>query len=123
MVASCTSSGYAGVYLERLFEHLEDNIWLSNMQLQLFCMPIATIPMFFDLDDLLENGFLHGWNRLTLVMVLLNALGGFVVSLTMKYADNILKTFAVSMSLVLNCVLSSVLFAGRLTLQDIIGIV
>merc|ERR1712034_17282 len=103
--------------------HLEDNIWISNMQLQLFCMPIATIPMFFDLDDLLEDGFLYGWNRLALVMVLLNALGGFVVSLTMKYADNILKTFAVSMSLVVNCFMSRLFMSVTLTPHTITGVV
>merc|ERR1712217_469241 len=85
-------------------------------------MPIATIPMFFDLDDLLEDGFLYGWNRLTLVMVLLNALGGFVVSLTMKYADNILKTFAVSMSLVVNCLMSRLFMSVTLTPQTITGV-
>merc|ERR1711879_1105144 len=65
---------------------------------------------------------LHGWDRLTCTVVLLNALGGFAVSLTMKYADNILKTFAVSMSLVLNCVFSSVFLSTSLTINDTVGV-
>merc|ERR1712014_7878 len=113
----------AGVYLELLFKQLNADVWIANLQLQLFCVPIAVGALATDWDALVENGPVHGWDRITCIVVLLNALGGFAVSLTMKYADNILKTFAVSMSLVLNCVLSSVLFAVRLTLQDIIGIV
>merc|ERR1719433_2460535 len=68
------------------------------------------------------GGALRGWNGLTCLVVLLNALGGFFVSLTMKYADNILKTFAVSMSLVVNCLLSSAFLNVTLTLQDTAGI-
>ena len=33
-------------------------------------------------------------------------MGGVIVAATMKYADNILKTFATSISIVLSCLLS-----------------
>merc|ERR1712048_1017332 len=38
MVAACTSSGYAGVYLELLFKQLNSDVWIANLQLQLFCV-------------------------------------------------------------------------------------
>lgn len=122
MVAACTSSGYAGVYLERLFKELNVSIWISNMQLQVFCMPIAMLTVLSDLKVLQEDGFLLGWDQLTCVVVLLNALGGFAVSLTMKYADNILKTFAVSVSLVMNCVLSSLFMSVQISQQAMVGV-
>lgn len=48
--------------------------------------------------------------RLTLLCYPLNqAFGGLAVSVTMKYADNILKVFATSVSIVLSTLLSSTL--------------
>eukprot|EP00930_Biecheleria_cincta_P011829 TRINITY_DN114952_c0_g1_i1.p1 TRINITY_DN114952_c0_g1~~TRINITY_DN114952_c0_g1_i1.p1 ORF type:complete len:266 (-),score=44.40 TRINITY_DN114952_c0_g1_i1:39-767(-) len=122
MLAACTSSGYAGVYLELLFKQLNSNIWIANMQLQLFCVPIASLSLLADWSKIINMGPFVGWDGLTCVVVLLNALGGFCVSLTMKYADNILKTFAVSMSLVVNCLLSTAFLDVNLTIQDILGV-
>mmetsp|Transcript_97629 Transcript_97629/g.304509 ORF Transcript_97629/g.304509 Transcript_97629/m.304509 type:complete len:383 (+) Transcript_97629:127-1275(+) len=122
MVVACTSSGYAGVYLELLFKQLNANVWTANLQLQLFCLPIAALALLSDLPGLWDGGPFYGWNGITCVVVLLNALGGFVVSLTMKYADNILKTFAVSMSLVVNCIMSWLFMSVTLTRQAITGV-
>jgi len=122
MLAACTSSGYAGIYLEKIFKQLNASVWTANLRLQFFCLPIAALTMLLDLDGLMEGGLFYGWNSVTCIVVLLNALGGFVVSLTMKYADNILKTFAVSMSLVLNCLLSSAFQSVHLTSQAITGV-
>jgi len=122
MVVACTSSGYAGVYLELLFKQLNANVWIANLQLQLFCLPAAAMAMLSDFHGLREGGPFSGWSSITCLVVLLNALGGFIVSLTMKYADNILKTFAVSLSLVVNCLLSSAFLDVTLTWQDTVGI-
>merc|ERR1711862_781991 len=93
------------------------------MQLQSFCLPVAMFSMVTDKNALCEGGVFYGWDWLTCLVVLLNALGGFAVSLTMKYADNILKTFAVSMSLVCNCLLFSIFFSAKRTIQDLVGVV
>mmetsp|Transcript_565 Transcript_565/g.1363 ORF Transcript_565/g.1363 Transcript_565/m.1363 type:complete len:421 (+) Transcript_565:183-1445(+) len=123
MVAACTSSGFAGVYLERVLKELDSNIWIANMQLQCFCMPIAVLTVLSDMPDMYEGGVLVGWNSLTIAVVSLNGLGGLLVTATMKYADNIMKTFAVSMSLVLNCLLSWFFMSVSLLLQDMLGVV
>jgi UDP-sugar transporter A1/2/3 len=53
---------------------------------------------------------------------LLKALGGIIVAGTIKFADNILKTFATSNSIVLSCVLSYfVLEDTNLTPTFIVG--
>mmetsp|Transcript_153727 Transcript_153727/g.283297 ORF Transcript_153727/g.283297 Transcript_153727/m.283297 type:complete len:451 (-) Transcript_153727:62-1414(-) len=125
MVAACTSSGYASVYLELLFKRSSPSIdiWIANMQLQLFCLPVALLAMSSDLHKLHDLDPFVSWDRLTCAVVFLNALGGFMVSLTMKYSDNITKTFAVSVSLVLNCILSWTFMSVELTLQIITGVV
>ena len=43
-------------------------------------------------------------------VVTLQVLGGLVVALVVKYADNILKGFATSLAIVLTCVISVFLF-------------
>jgi hypothetical protein len=48
---------------------------------------------------------------MTWYVVLAHALGGLVVALVMKYADNILKGFATSISIVLRFILSLLFLA------------
>lgn len=122
LVLACISSGFAGVYLESLLKQLDANVWIANMQLQLFSLPIAALAMLKDFHRLYERGPFSGWTSMTWVVVLLNALGGFMVTLTMKYADNILKTLAASLSLVMNCLLSAVFFSIAVTEQRMAGI-
>lgn len=64
-------------------------------------------------------GFHRGWVWLA---VLLSALGGIAVSMALKYADNILKTFAVGCSIVLNCGISSLFLGVPLTLPVVTGV-
>lgn len=124
MIAACTSSGFAGVYLERLFKELDSNIWIANLQLQCFCMPIAFLTVLSEYEEMQQSdSLLAGWSGLTVLVVSLNALGGLVVTATMKYADNILKTFAVSMSLVLNCLISWLLLSQEMMPQEVGGVV
>ena len=67
----------------------------------------------------LMRGFERGWPWLT---VALSALGGIAVSMALKYADNILKTFAVGCSIVLNCAISSLFLGVPLSLAVIAGV-
>lgn len=122
MVVACSSSGFAGVYLELLFKQLDTDIWMANMQLQLFCLPVAGLGLFSDLQHMEGRGPLYGWDSITGIVVLLSAMGGFLVSFTMKYANNILKTFAVSMSLVANCLLSSFVLSLALAPHTLGGV-
>lgn len=122
MLAACSSSGFASVYLELLFKQMDLDIWVANFQLQLFCLPIAVLGMISDLQNVADKGPLHGWDHITCIIVLLNALGGFLVSFSMKYADNILKTFAVSVSLVGNCLLSSLTLSVEISGHTVMGV-
>ena len=44
-----------------------------------------------DLDSVVSGGFFQGYNSIVVVLVLLQAFGGLVVAIAVKYADNILK--------------------------------
>ncbi|CAG2178955.1 unnamed protein product, partial [Oppiella nova] len=112
VLASCFSSGFSGVYFEKLVKYTSQSLWIRNTQMALFSVVIASIAMFLqDFDLIYANGFFQGYTSLTWIVVLLQAFGGLVVAIVMKYADNILKGFATSISIVLSTVCSVYLMA------------
>merc|ERR1712059_178701 len=53
--------------------------------------------------------------------VLQNALGGLLVAVVVKYADNILKGFACSLAIIITCVASIFIFDFSISLQFSMG--
>lgn len=51
----------------------------------------------------------------------MQAVGGLLVAVVVKYADNILKGFATSFAIILSCVVSLYLFNFVLSIQFIVG--
>ena len=62
------------------------------------------------LIQVLENGFFYGYNPVVVAVIFLQGLGGLIVAVVVKYADNILKGFAASFSIVTSCFLSYLVF-------------
>jgi UDP-sugar transporter A1/2/3 len=56
--------------------------------------------------QLVAHGFFQGYNGLTWVVIALQAFGGLVIAAVIKYADNILKSFATSLSIILTYLMS-----------------
>jgi len=56
------------------------------------------------------KGFFVGYGTVVWAVVLLQAGGGLLVAMVVKYADNILKGFATSLSILFSCVVSYFLF-------------
>jgi UDP-sugar transporter A1/2/3 len=63
-----------------------------------------------DRSIVLEHGFFYGYTVMVWAVILLQAIGGLVVAVVVKYADNILKGFAASFSIVTSCLLCYFLF-------------
>lgn len=70
-----------------------------------------------------EKGFLHGYNCVVWVVILLQASGGLLVAMVVKYADNILKGFATSLSIIISCCVSYFLFGFVTNTRFVIGAV
>ena len=68
-----------------------------------------------------RRGFFAGYTPIVWAVVSLQVLGGLVVALVVKYADNILKGFATSLAIVLTCVISVFLFDFSLTARFAAG--
>lgn len=112
VIACCISSGFSGVYFERLIKfNAHQSLWIRNFQLATFCLIISVIAMLYqDYDKIQQLGMLQGYSVLTWAVVFLQAFGGLVVAAVVKHADNVLKGFATSISIILSTLLSFMLF-------------
>lgn len=59
---------------------------------------------------LLTEGFFQGYTHWVVAVIVLQALGGLIVAAIIKYADNILKSFAAAMSIVGSTIISAWVF-------------
>ncbi|XP_018586748.1 UDP-N-acetylglucosamine transporter-like isoform X2 [Scleropages formosus] len=107
VLVACVSSGFAGVYFEKILKETKQSVWLRNIQLGLFGLLFGLIGMFaYDGESVKTSGMFQGYNVLTWTVVVLQALGGLVIAAVIKYADNILKGFATSISIIISAVIS-----------------
>ncbi|KAL8427589.1 hypothetical protein Efla_005764 [Eimeria flavescens] len=85
VLCACLTSGLAGVYLEKLLKQKATTIWLSNMQLAVYGLLAGLIGAFWnDGAAIIQFGFFQGYSRMTVAAILLQALGGLVVSAVLK---------------------------------------
>jgi UDP-sugar transporter A1/2/3 len=106
---ACLLSGLSGVWLERIVKRsTEVPIWVRNIQLGLISLVIGLASVqYFDGAKIAQGGFFQGYTWVTTFVVMQVSAGGLLVGLIMKYADNVIKGFATSLSIILSSVLSS----------------
>lgn len=106
LLAACTS-GFSGVYFEKILKNSSTSLWMRNVQMGISSIVLGFIGVFLSTDReiVFEHGFFYGYNWIVITVILLQAVGGLVVAVVVKYADNILKGFAASFSIVTSCVL------------------
>ena len=137
MLCASVLSGFAGVYFEKILKGSTTTLWVRNIQMGIPSIFLALIGVFSaDFDSVTSSGFFAGYSTLVWVVILLQALGGLVVAVVVKYAgekciislllfdvfiliilfdvfiyiDNILKGFAASFSIITAIALSYALF-------------
>ncbi|XP_031556316.1 UDP-N-acetylglucosamine transporter-like isoform X2 [Actinia tenebrosa] len=107
VLCACCSSGFAGVYFEKILKGTKASIWLRNIQLGSFGVLFGFMAVFVnDGTAVHQSGFFIGYNYITWIVIFLQAFGGLVVAAVVKYADNILKGFATSLSIILSSIVS-----------------
>jgi UDP-sugar transporter A1/2/3 len=122
VLASCITSGFAGVFFEKVLKQSQASIWTRNIQLSLFGSLTSFVVMITnDYSGIETNGFFFGYTPLVWVVIFNQALGGLVVAAVVKYADSIVKGFAMSLSIILGCIASMWLFDFRPTIQFFFG--
>jgi UDP-sugar transporter A1/2/3 len=100
LIAAC-SSGTAGVLMEKIIKSSQDHsIWSRNLQLSLISVPFALLSSAVELTCRVERiSIFSGFDSVVWLVVFLQASGGIIISYVMKFADNILKCLAVSLSI------------------------
>ena len=128
VLGACCTSGFAGVYFELVLKPRTDQtgseteastssprpppcVWAKNIQLSTFAFVIALTTAFLkDHKAILSEGFFQGYSPLVWLVITFEAGGGLVVAIVIKYADNILKSFATAVSIVSSTIVSAWLF-------------
>lgn len=121
-LGACVLSGFAGIFFEKMLKGADISVWMRNVQMSLLSIPLAFITcMYLDFEKVKNHGFFHGYDVYVIYLVLLQAGGGLLVAVVVKYADNILKGFATSLSIIVACIASIYLFNFEITVLFAIG--
>merc|ERR1712232_1115395 len=133
ILMACCCSGFASVFTEKVLKHVgadvnakKKSVWLQNMLMAFFsiliCLSSVTYQALFPTSELSgSRSALHGFTWKTWAMVVTNAVGGLLVALVIKYADNILRGFASAIATINSAVLSVPLFGFELKLTFAVG--
>jgi len=121
VIAACCSSGLAGVYFEMVLKNAKTSLWVRNIQLGLLGLGLGLLPVAREAAEIHEKGFFFGYTRIVWCVVLLQAMGGLLVAVVVKYADNILKGFATSLSILVSCVASYFVFNSQVNARFVCG--
>uniref|UniRef100_A0A6B2LBF1 UDP-galactose transporter n=1 Tax=Arcella intermedia TaxID=1963864 RepID=A0A6B2LBF1_9EUKA len=120
-LASVTS-GFAGVYIEKIMKTSSLSVWVRNCQMGLFGFLFAgLIVLISDHSEIFEKGFFFGWNSNVVLLVLNHALGGLIIGVLVRYGDNIIKGFASALSIIFSSLFSVFLFDFTITTMFVGG--
>jgi len=116
-------SGFSGVYVEKVLKHTPTSIWIRNIQIGVYTIILGFIfgVLLMDGKTVFEKGFFTGYSIWTWIAIIFHSLGGLLITFVVKYADNILKNFASSISIVFTCLISAIWFEFQITLFFCIG--
>ena len=126
-------SGYSSIYFEAMLKKVGENItiWERNFQLSFFSIILLSIMLIIEMqynnsvttnsNSISISRMFSGWTLNTVMITLIQALGGLLVAASLKYADAVLKTLATSGSIVLSTLLGWLLLNGHLDMFVIIG--
>lgn len=111
LCAACTS-GFSGVYFEKILKSsAKTSLWIRNIQMGLPSIIIAYLTVILhDYSTIKSKGFFVGYNFLVWMVIIVQAVGGLIVAVVVKYADNVLKGFATSFSIIISVFVSALFF-------------
>ena len=120
--AAAVTSGFCGVYQQRILQRGGTNIWVRNAQMGASSVPFAVVSVLVkDLSAVTRDGFFQGYCPLVWGVILLQAFGGLNVAFILKHADNILKGFAAAFSTVASCLMEVMFYGFKPTGSFLLG--
>jgi len=124
-LVSCLNSAFAGVYSELLLKRDGSlhSIHLQNVLLYSWGMLFnALLLLAKDSEQLWVRGLFGGYTSFVWLLVTNNALNGLMVSAILKFANNIVRNYAHTMSMMLTMVLEVAFTSAPLTPQLLVSI-
>lgn len=110
VTAACTS-GFAGVYFEKLLKGSQTSLWIRQIQMAFGGAVMSFAGCAIQDSAVIESkGFFQGYTPFTIFLIMVSASGGLIIAVVVKYADNLYKAFAVSLSIVISSIVSIPLF-------------
>ena len=115
-------SGFASIYFEKAIKNDTESdgldIWERNFQLGFHSIYIyLVLLMAYPSPHEAESGYFANWTPLAFALSGLGATGGLLVALSIKYGDSVLKTLAISGSIIYAAIVDRFLLGGPLTIQ------
>jgi UDP-sugar transporter A1/2/3 len=146
MLINSLSSGFAGIYFERLMkspifplrkpalrrtlsviirvDKPSRSIWIQSIELGIFGLFFSIIMAIWnDSTAIMQDGFFSGYDKVTLFVIGMQACGGILVAMVVRYADSILKAFATSASIVLSSFITFGLLGQKVVPSFLMGAV
>ena len=105
VLTAATLSAFAGVYFEKVLKGSAPSVWVRNAQLASFSTIIGVTMYLLNGND--PRNFFTGYGWMVITLIGVQAAGGLIIAVVVKYADNILKGFATALSILLCGAISS----------------
>lgn len=123
ILAAAMFSSLAGVAFEMFLKGVTISLWARNFQLAFysFWIGIGVCVTSRDGAVVVKKGWFYGYTPMTWVAIGMNALGGLLVGMVLKYADAVLKDVALGLSIVMSTLMSALLFNFEITLLFLFG--
>eukprot|EP00080_Pristionchus_pacificus_P003091 PDM63111.1 ugtp-1 [Pristionchus pacificus] len=114
VLCTCVTAGFAGVYFEKMLKDGGSTpFWVRNLQMYSCGVISATCGMLMaESSDVFVKGFFYGYDEKVIAIIGLLSVGGVYISLVMKHLDNLHKSFASAVSILLVVLLSFFIFDG-----------
>ena len=123
----CFTSGLSGVYFEWVLKKspIQLSVHCRNFHLASWSLSFAILGILFSSNDMEKNshyGVFHGFNSwVVTVGVIMQGITGFVVSMMIKYADTVLKGFAIAIAAPVATLVSVPVFGSKISTSFIVG--
>lgn len=128
----CLCSGFAGVYFEMMMKPQPNpdgslpktpSMWVRNMELAFFSLVIGAFQITASgVGSGSTSSIFNGFTPKVWYMMVNNALGGLLVAIVIKYADNILKGFACALATIVATFASVPLFGYQIGALFVCGV-
>lgn len=116
-----TISGFCSIYFEKVIKNEAEQVGIWERNFQLACWSIPSYAVMIVINGGGAEGFFQGWTPLAFILALFGCSGGLLVALSIKYGDSVLKTLAISGSIIYAAIVDHHFLGGPLTVEMMVA--